>query len=92
MAKLVSPLLAAMRRNPVGVRFADAVKVATHYFGEPRQLGGSHVVFKMPWAGDPRVNLQEGEKGKAKAYQVKQLLQAIDRLEMQKKTEGQNDV
>lgn len=34
----------------------------------------------MPWAGDPRVNLQEGQGGKAKAYQVEQLLKAIDRL------------
>jgi hypothetical protein len=36
----------------------------------------------MPWPGDPRVNLQAAENGKAKAYQVRQLLAAIDRLEM----------
>jgi len=29
--------------------------------------------------GDPRVNIQN-EKGKAKAYQGRQVLQAIDRL------------
>jgi hypothetical protein len=34
----------------------------------------------MPWAGDPRVNLQVGEGGKAKAYQVRQALEAIDKL------------
>ncbi len=38
------------------------------------------MVFKMPWAGDPRVNLQDGKDG-AKPYQVRQLLAAIDRLE-----------
>ena len=37
------------------------------------------MVFKMPWVGDPRVNLQN-DHGKAKAYQVRQLLEAIDRL------------
>ncbi len=40
----------------------------------------SHRVYKMPWAGDPRVNIQN-EKGKAKVYQVKQVLKAIDKLE-----------
>jgi hypothetical protein len=48
-------------------------------FGKPRQSGGSHVIFKMPWPGDPRVNLQN-DKGKAKAYQVRQVLLAIDKL------------
>jgi len=33
----------------------------------------------MPWAGDPRVNIQNN-KGMAKPYQVKQVLKAIDRL------------
>jgi hypothetical protein len=59
-----------MRRTPTNVRFADAVKVCEHYFGPPRQGGGSHMVFKTPWRGDPRVNLQKA-KGKAKAYQVR---------------------
>jgi hypothetical protein len=34
----------------------------------------------MPWAGDPRVNTQN-DKGKAKAYQVRQVLRAIDKKE-----------
>ncbi|MFC0574927.1 toxin HicA [Paraburkholderia solisilvae] len=48
-------------------------------FGKPRQSGTSHAVFKTPWPGDPRVNIQN-DKGKAKAYQVRQVLQAIERL------------
>jgi hypothetical protein len=32
----------------------------------------------MPWAGDPRINLQN-KHGKAKPYQVKQAIAAIDR-------------
>jgi hypothetical protein len=40
-------------------------------------------VYKTPWQGDPRVNIQN-EKGKSKIYQVKQVLKAIDRLEAEK--------
>ena len=69
-----------MQRNPVGVRYADLMKVCVHYFGQPRQRGSSHAVFKTPWPGDPRVNIQS-EKGKAKAYQVRQVLRAIAKLE-----------
>ena len=77
----VEDILAGMRQNPADVRFAEACRVATHYFGEPRQNGTSHKVWRMPWAGDPRVNMQKSKGGKAKAYQVRQLLAAIDRLE-----------
>jgi hypothetical protein len=69
-----------MRQNPKGIRFADLCKVCDHYFGDSRQKGSSHRVYKTPWQGDPRVNIQN-TKGKAKAYQVKQVLNAIRRLE-----------
>ena len=84
MGKGIDDLLAEMRNNPAGIRFADACKVVTHYFGEPRQSGTSHKVWKMPWPGDPRVNMQEGESGKAKAYQVRQAVAAIDALPAQR--------
>lgn len=80
MAASAEEILAEMRTNPAGVRFADACKVATHYFGEPRQNGTSHKVWKMPWPGDPRINMQGGDGGKAKAYQVRQAVAAIDTL------------
>jgi hypothetical protein len=41
--------------------------------------GSSHMVFRTPWPGDPRVNIQN-DRGMAKAYQVRQVLQAIDKL------------
>lgn len=80
MAASVDEILAEMRKSPAGVRFADACKVATHYFGQPRQNGTSHKVWKMPWPGDPRINMQAGDGGKAKAYQVRQAVAAIDTL------------
>ena len=89
-------LLDEMRHSPRSVRYADACKAADAFFGQPRQRGTSHRIWKMPWPGDPRVNLQEGPGGKAKAYQIEQLLQAIDRLRAMQtagpevKTEGES--
>ena len=72
-------ILEAMRRSPGNIRFADLLKLCEEHFGAPRQRGTSHAVFKTPWLGDPRINIQE-DKGKAKAYQVHQVLAAIDKL------------
>lgn len=69
-----------MEHNQNNVRFSDLCKVCDHYFGNARQTGSSHRIYKTPWQGDPRVNIQNS-KGKAKAYQVKQVLKAIERLE-----------
>ncbi|MFO1429326.1 MAG: toxin HicA [Candidatus Competibacteraceae bacterium] len=73
-------ILDQMRREPANVRFNDLLNLCEAYFGKPRQSGGSHAIFKTPWAGDPRINIQN-DKGKAKAYQVRQVLLAIDKLE-----------
>ena len=73
-------LLGQMRSSPSGVRFEDLAKVCDHYFGQPRQQGTSHRVYRMPWQGDPRVNIQN-DRGKAKPYQVRQVLVAIEKLE-----------
>jgi hypothetical protein len=75
----VDRVLASMERSPANVGSADLVKVCEHYFGSPRQSGTSHEVFKTPWPGDPRVNIQN-DKGKAKSYQVRQVLKAIKKI------------
>jgi hypothetical protein len=77
----IEEILAQMKRSPKGVRFKDLCRVCDQYFGEARQSGTSHRIYKMPWQGDPRVNIQNA-KGKAKPYQVRQVLQAIERLEV----------
>ena len=81
MAK-VDKILKQIKANPKNVRFADLCNICEHYFGSPRQSGSSHKVYKTPWQGDPRVNIQN-YKGKAKAYQVKQVLKAIERMEVE---------
>ena len=75
-------ILIEMRRNPQDVRFSDLCKVCDHYFGRPRRGGTSHRVYRTPWQGDPRVNIQN-KKGKARAYQVRQVLKAIEKLELE---------
>jgi hypothetical protein len=80
MAKF-DEIIRQMKRNPKDVRFTDLRKVCDHFFGEPRTRASSHVVYKTPWPGDPRINIQN-HKGKAKAYQVKQVLLALEKLEV----------
>ncbi|MCP4252624.1 MAG: toxin HicA [Candidatus Scalindua sp.] len=82
----VDNILAQMKQSPKNVRFADLCLVYNYYFGDARQRGSSHRIYKTPWQGDPRVNIQNN-KGKAKAYQVKQVLMAIERLEVDHGTE-----
>ncbi|MGH8191798.1 MAG: hypothetical protein ACREP2_10165 [Rhodanobacteraceae bacterium] len=77
----IADLVARMRVNAKGVRFADLCKVCDTYFGAARQSASSHRVYKTPWDGDPRVNIQNAG-GKAKPYQVRQVLAAIYRLEV----------
>ena len=76
-------ILDRMRREPTNVKFSDLLKVCKEYIGKPRQSGSSHVIFKTPWPGDPRVNIQN-DKGNAKAYQVRQVLLAINKLTEEK--------
>lgn len=76
-------LLAKMRESPKSIRFSQLELVCEHYFGKPRSKGTSHHFYKTPWRGAPYVNLQPTANGQAKPYQVRQVLQAIDRLEQE---------
>lgn len=72
-----------IRTSAENVRFSDLLKICEHYFGEARTgQGGSHTVFKTPWQGNPRINIQD-KNGKAKPYQVKQVIEAIDKTKEQ---------
>jgi len=77
----VIKIVEEMKANPKGIRFSELQKVCEFYFGKARQSGSSHCIYKMPWSGDPRVNIQNS-KGKAKPYQVKQVLLAIEQIEV----------
>ena len=72
-------VLANIRRNPRNVRFGELRKVCDHYFGQPRAKG-SHLFHKVPWQGEPLVNIQP-VRGMAKPHQVRQVIKAINNLE-----------
>ncbi|QTA83905.1 Uncharacterized protein dnl_63290 [Desulfonema limicola] len=76
----IENLVEQARQQPKNFKFSDLCKICNHYFGEPRQKGTSHRVYKTPWTGDPRVNIQQDKNSMAKAYQVKQVLKAVEKL------------
>ncbi len=78
----IDDILEEMERNPADIRFTDLCRVCDHYFGKPRQEATSHRVYKTPWQGDPRVNIQN-RKGKDRAYQVRQVLKAVERFRLE---------
>lgn len=78
----IKEILAKLRASPQNIKFSDLCKVCDSYFGKARQSGSSHCVYKTPWQGDPRVNIQNA-KGKAKPYQIRQVVAAIERLEIE---------
>lgn len=86
-ASPIDKILHRMRDAPTAVRFADLKRVCECFFGPARQAGTSHLIYKMPWPGDPRVNIQNAG-GKAKPYQVRQVLLAVDRLVRERAQSG----
>lgn len=66
------------RRNPKGLRFTEACSLAECYGFVLRRVAGSHRIYTHPTEERP-LPLQPDSNGMAKAYQVKQLLEAIDR-------------
>ncbi len=69
------------RRNPRLAQLLRSSRPCVPLLWRAAQGSGSHVaIFKMPWQGDPRINLQAGAGGSAKEYQVKQLVKAIEKL------------
>lgn len=66
-------------KNQKNVKFKDLLNICIEYFGQPR-ITGSHHIFKTPWKGDPRINIQKDGK-MAKPYQVKHVVKAIIKLE-----------
>ena len=61
MARDIEAILNDMRSNPADIKFNEVRKIAEHFFaefGKPR-IAGSHPIYKMPWPGDPRINIQK---------------------------------
>ncbi len=76
----LASVIQELRRNPKGVRFQELARICDYFFGEPRQSGTSHLVYRTPWPSNPRVNIQNNQ-GMAKPYQVRQVVRALEKLE-----------
>jgi predicted RNA binding protein YcfA (HicA-like mRNA interferase family) len=70
-------LLAKARNNPAGVRFTEACALAEAYGFQFARQRGSHRMFEREGVWE-QVNLQPERNGKAKPYQVRQLVKMID--------------
>ena len=81
----IPTVIQELRKNPNGIRFSYLARICDHFFGPPRQQGTSHSVYRTPWPGDPRVNIQKNRNGMAKDYQVRQVIKALEKLEKEVK-------
>jgi len=73
-------LLARALREPASLRFVEVCRLAECHGFERVRTRGSHHIYKRP--GFTRhLNLQD-VTGRAKPYQVRQLLSALDELDL----------
>jgi predicted RNA binding protein YcfA (HicA-like mRNA interferase family) len=71
------------RRSPANIRFRDLCGLLLHLGYVLDRKRGSHRIYRHPSRPDlPLVNLQEGASGKAKPYQVRQILGLIESYEL----------
>lgn len=69
-------LLAKAKENPKGLRFSELLALAGYLGWYKDRSEGSHYIYKKK--GHVGImTFQEGKGGKAKSYQVKQLLNTI---------------
>ena len=66
-----------LKRNPKNIRFERICKIAEVFNFQMRKGKGSHFIFTRPGV-DELLNFQN-IKGKAKPYQVKQLINIIEK-------------
>ena len=84
MGERIDELVERLSQHPANVRYKDLCRVCDHFFGRPRRTRGSHRMYKTPWEGEPRINIQN-EHGCAKVYQVKQVAAALEKLILENK-------
>jgi len=70
-------LLRAIRNHPTNIRFADVCKAAELIGFNLRGQAGSHRTYARP--GEPVLLNFQDIKGKAKAYQVRQLIEMMNK-------------
>lgn len=74
----IGNLLSELAEKEKNIRFSRLLKICEDVFGGSRISGGHHI-FKTPWPGDPRINLQKAGN-MAKPYQVKQVIESLKKF------------
>ncbi len=75
-----SKLLAKVLSGSGNVRFADVVKLAEAFGFALARISGSHHIFAHPKVPE-LLNLQK-ERGKAKSYQIRQLIALVEEYDL----------
>jgi len=77
-------LLATARGSTANIRFADLCSLLERLGFEQRRQTGSHRIYRHATRKEiPFVNLQEDRGGKAKNYQVRQVLACVDMYQLE---------
>jgi predicted RNA binding protein YcfA (HicA-like mRNA interferase family) len=77
-------LVDSARVGPANVRFRDLCGLLARLGYVLDRKHGSHLIYRHSSRRDlPIVNLQEGHAGKAKPYQVRQVLGLIDAYKLE---------
>lgn len=74
----IDNLIAELEEREKNIMFSRLFQICELLFGACR-INGSHHIFKTPWQGDPRINLQKVGK-MAKPYQVRQVISCLRKL------------
>lgn len=69
-------ILSRARANPAALRFVELCWLAERYGWQLARIRGSHHIYKK--VGEMRLMSFQDDRGSAKAYQVRQLLAAIE--------------
>lgn len=73
-------LLRKLISGSKNIRFTDVIAVAQAFGFELDRVSGSHHIFVHP--GIPELINLQNVKGKAKPYQVKQLLKIVEKYDL----------
>ena len=73
-------LLVRVRNNARNVRLDDLCTLLTGFGFELAREAGSHRIFRHPGPPARICNIQRQPDGKAKPYQVEQVVEAIDAI------------
>jgi len=73
----IDTLIIELEEKEKNTKFSRLISICEEMFGG-RRISGGHHIFKTPWQGDARINLQK-VGNMAKPYQVRQVIRCLRR-------------